>query len=109
MRSAWERDASGARGAASASAIGGGGREILTLQFGTASNFVGAHYWNLQDERMARRAAEEDSFSSHSSGEDQSTHVVDPSVLYREGLTNRGVPTYTPRVLYLTLKRRLDR
>ena len=34
--------------------------EIITLQFGSAANYVGAHYWNLQDDvltgaRNARR------------------------------------------------------
>eukprot|EP00161_Ancyromonas_sigmoides_P012273 TRINITY_DN3123_c1_g1_i1.p1 TRINITY_DN3123_c1_g1~~TRINITY_DN3123_c1_g1_i1.p1 ORF type:complete len:124 (-),score=11.19 TRINITY_DN3123_c1_g1_i1:40-411(-) len=27
-----------------------GGKEIVTLQFGAAANYVGAHFWNLQDE-----------------------------------------------------------
>ena len=29
-------------------------REILTVQFGHLSNYVGAHYWNQQDEYFAR-------------------------------------------------------
>mmetsp|Transcript_9245 Transcript_9245/g.18186 ORF Transcript_9245/g.18186 Transcript_9245/m.18186 type:complete len:111 (-) Transcript_9245:12-344(-) len=31
---------------------GGGGGEVLTLQFGRASNFAGAHFWNVQDELL---------------------------------------------------------
>lgn len=30
------------------------GHEILTIQLGHLSNFVGAHYWNQQDEYFAQ-------------------------------------------------------
>jgi hypothetical protein len=30
--------------------------EIITLQLGSAANFVGAHFWNLQDEAVAASA-----------------------------------------------------
>ncbi len=26
-----------------------GGREVVTLQFGSYSNYVGAHFWNAQE------------------------------------------------------------
>lgn len=45
--------------AASAASAGGDddsawrGREVVTLQFGTFANFVGAHVWNIEDEQRA--------------------------------------------------------
>lgn len=49
------------------------GREILTLQFGHHSNFVGAHLWNLQE-------------SSFDYNADKPSEIFH-DVLYREGLT----------------------
>lgn len=48
-------------------------REICTLQFGHYSNFIGAHWWNLQE------------FSIPFSPDDYSE--IDNRILYREGLT----------------------
>ena len=31
------------------------GREVITLQFGGFSNYVGAHYWNFQVWRALQR------------------------------------------------------
>lgn len=50
------------------------GREILTLQFGQYSNFVGAHLWNIQ----------EFSFNYNSNTPSEINH----DILYREGLTH---------------------
>ncbi|GBG25662.1 Protein misato-like 1 [Hondaea fermentalgiana] len=38
---------------------GGGGGELLTLQLGRASNYVGAHFWNAQDELLEVDRAED--------------------------------------------------
>ncbi|CAB3243234.1 unnamed protein product [Arctia plantaginis] len=65
-------------------------REILTLQFGHYSNFVGAHFWNLQ----------ELSFDYTGTVETEVNH----DVLYREGRTITGEVTYTPRLLLADLK-----
>ena len=34
----------------------GQGGEIITLQFGNVSNYVGTHYWNFQDELLGRQS-----------------------------------------------------
>lgn len=65
-------------------------REILTLQFGHYSNFVGAHFWNLQ----------ELSFDYTGTVKNEVNH----DVLYREGRTVTGEVTYTPRLLLADLK-----
>lgn len=65
-------------------------REILTLQFGHYSNFVGAHFWNLQ----------ELSFDYSGTVKTEINH----DILYREGKTINGEVTYTPRLLIADLK-----
>ncbi|GJQ80833.1 hypothetical protein Trydic_g9419 [Trypoxylus dichotomus] len=69
-------------------------REICTLQFGHYSNFIGAHWWNLQE------------FSFSFTPEDHSE--INNSVLYREGQTLQGHSTYTPRLLLADLKGSLN-
>nr|CAI5867837.1 unnamed protein product [Callosobruchus analis] len=63
---------------------------ILTLQFGHYSNFIGAHWWNIQ----------EAGFEYNSSSPSEINH----DVLYREGLTDKNQVTYTPRLLLVDLK-----
>jgi len=101
----------GGGGADGFGCFGGGGREVLTLQFGSASNFVGAHYWNAQDERAARARAEEQPalFSSNDDEEEgrgrgNGNGSFDPGILYREGRTDRGATTYTPRMVLFDFK-----
>lgn len=53
------------------------GREILTLQFGHYSNFVGAHLWNLQEFGFA--------YDSDKPSE------INHDVFYREGLSLKVV------------------
>lgn len=65
-------------------------REILTLQFGHYSNYVGAHFWNLQ----------ELSFDYTGTVKTEVNH----DILYREGQTAKGEVTYTPRLLLADLK-----
>ncbi|XP_058813211.1 protein misato [Topomyia yanbarensis] len=66
-------------------------REIVTLQLGNYSNYVGTHWWNIQ----------EASFTYDSSAEPTE---IDHDVMYREGQTNNGQTTFTPRMLLLDLK-----
>ena len=62
--------------------------QLLTLQLGTYANFVGAHFWNLQDEaagvawteRSGEPPADGDGDASAGGGED----AQDAGVLYRE-------------------------
>ncbi|XP_047507186.1 protein misato [Pieris napi] len=65
-------------------------REILTLQFGHYSNYVGAHFWNIQ----------ELSFDYTGTVKSEVNH----DVLYREGQTSNGETTFTPRLLIADLK-----
>lgn len=63
-------------------------RELINLQFGHYSNFVGAHFWNIQE------------LSFDYTGK-KSTDV-NHDVLYREG-ESFGKVTYTPRLLLADL------
>lgn len=65
-------------------------REILTLQFGHYSNYVGAHFWNIQ----------ELSFDYTGTSKTEINH----DILYREGQTLKGEVTYTPRLLLAEIK-----
>lgn len=49
--------------------------EILTIQFGHYSNYVGTHWWNLQEQ----------GFEYNTSKPSEINH----DVLYREGVTNQ--------------------
>lgn len=64
-------------------------REILTLQFGHYSNYVGAHFWNIH----------ELSFDYTGTVKSEVNH----DILYREGQTAQGQVTYTPRLLLADL------
>lgn len=66
-------------------------REVLTFQIGNYSNFVGSHFWNIQD-------------SSFVFDPKSSTLELNHDVMFREGLTHRGEVTYTPRLLIFDLK-----
>ncbi|KOC68125.1 Protein misato [Habropoda laboriosa] len=65
-------------------------REILTIQLGHYSNFIGAHWWNLQ----------ETNFSYNTDNPSEINH----DVLYREGANLKKQVTYTPRLLLVDLK-----
>ncbi|XP_019664596.1 protein misato homolog 1 isoform X2 [Ailuropoda melanoleuca] len=73
--------------------MAGGAREVLTLQLGHFSGFVGAHWWNQQD---AALCAPTD--AKEPPGE------LCPDVLYRAGRTPHGQETYTPRLILMDLK-----
>ncbi|XP_044735638.1 protein misato [Chrysoperla carnea] len=64
-------------------------REIISLQFGHYSNFVGTHFWNLQEKSFSYTTPELE---------------INHDVLYREGLNHRNEVTYTPRLLLVDLK-----
>ncbi|KAJ3178264.1 Protein misato 1 [Gaertneriomyces sp. JEL0708] len=63
-------------------------REIITVQVGHSANFVGTHFWNIQDAYF------------ESSDEPEINH----DVLFRAGLNVQGEETYTPRLVLLDLK-----
>ncbi|XP_076658270.1 misato mitochondrial distribution and morphology regulator [Halictus rubicundus] len=65
-------------------------REILTIQFGHYSNFIGTHWWNLQENNFSYDPA--------------NPTDINNDVLYREGENLQKQVTYTPRVLVVDLK-----
>jgi len=67
-----------------------GTNEIVTFQVGHYANFVGAHFWNLQ----------ESSFVYDGSREVEVNH----DILFREGCTPRSEATYLPRLIAVDLK-----
>lgn len=58
--------------------------EAVTLQLGPYANYVGAHWWNLQEAGLSQELCSE--------------------VLFRRGVTLQGAETYTPRLIALDLK-----
>ncbi|XP_019906000.1 protein misato homolog 1 isoform X2 [Esox lucius] len=66
-------------------------REVVTLQLGHYSNFVGTHWWNLQD-------------ASLTYDPDTPPGELQNDVLFREGQTLGGQMTYTPRLIAMDLK-----
>ncbi|KAF5828118.1 Misato segment II tubulin-like domain-containing protein [Dunaliella salina] len=68
--------------------------ELITLQLGNYANYVGTHFWNLQDELIG--------FSGR---EDwwRYTAAVDSDVLYAAGEDRQGQLTYRPRALFVDL------
>ncbi|XP_037650107.1 protein misato homolog 1 isoform X1 [Sebastes umbrosus] len=66
-------------------------REVITLQLGHYSNFVGTHWWNLQD-------------ASLSYDPDGPPSEIQSDVLFREGQTLGGHVTHTPRLIAMDLK-----
>ncbi|XP_015603169.1 protein misato [Cephus cinctus] len=65
-------------------------REILSFQFGHYSNFIGTHWWNIQE-------------SNFSYDQDHPSDI-NHDVLYRQGETQRKEVTFTPRLLAVDLK-----
>ncbi|XP_054461632.1 protein misato homolog 1 [Anoplopoma fimbria] len=66
-------------------------REVITLQLGHYSNFVGTHWWNLQD-------------ASLSYDPETPPSEIQSDVLFREGQTTSGHVTHTPRLIAMDLK-----
>ncbi|XP_054729635.1 protein misato [Anastrepha obliqua] len=66
------------------------GREVVTLQFGNFANYIGAHWWNIQ----------ESSFNYNPEG---APSEINHDVLYREGVNLNRQVTYTPRLLLVDL------
>lgn len=60
-------------------------KEVVTLQFGNYANFVGAHFWNFQDELLERFESATDESSAK-----EGTGPVDleSDVLFRVGETH---------------------
>ncbi|MEW5302521.1 MAG: hypothetical protein WDW36_005299 [Sanguina aurantia] len=68
--------------------------EVITLQFGSYANHVGAHFWNLQDELMGY--SQNEAWSEYAA-------VVDPGALYSSTEDKHGNMTYRPRAAIFDL------
>ncbi|CAH1796416.1 unnamed protein product [Owenia fusiformis] len=71
-------------------------KEIVTLQVGHFSNFVGTHWWNLQDASFVYDPKE------------AANKEVNTDVMFREGQNLMGEVTYTPRLIGFDLKGSLN-
>lgn len=67
-------------------------KEIITVQVGGFSNYIGSHFWNFQDELLGLAGDGNEDPAFKNTG-------LDMDVLYRLGETSQGTPTYTPRLL----------
>ncbi|KAG0720520.1 Protein misato 1 [Chionoecetes opilio] len=65
-------------------------RELITLQVGHHANFIGTHWWNLQEASFI--------YSTTASTD------INHDFLFREGITSQRQETYTPRLLAIDLK-----
>ena len=61
-------------------------KEIITLQFGTGANFMGSHFWNMQDVSYQPWFFNEDDGQGGSEPAAQESEI-DSSHLYRVGQT----------------------
>ena len=72
-------------------------RAVITLQLGNYSNYVGAHFWNIQEAGFV-----------YSTTGTKSLPDISNDVLFREGTSgldkNDSQPTYTPRLVSVDLK-----
>jgi len=72
-------------------------KPVITIQCGNYANYVGAHFWNLQESGFVYGSGE-------GGGGEREILEVDNDVLYREGLTLKKEVTYTPRLILMDLK-----
>lgn len=70
----------------------GSTKEVVTLQFGHYANFIGTHWWNIQESSFIYdpKLAE--------------SKEVNPDVLFREGKNLNKQVTFTPRLILWDLK-----
>lgn len=72
-------------------------KEIITIQVGDYANFIGSHFWNIQDELLGLA---EDSHADPI----YKNQPLDMDVHYRAGETQQGALTYTPRLVSIGLQ-----
>ena len=68
--------------------------EVVTLQLGHYANFIGTHWWNIQESSFVYSPDEE--------------KEINHDVLWREGQNINGEVTYTPRLVAFDLKGSLN-
>ena len=74
-------------------------KPLITIQCGNYSNYIGSHFWNLQESAFVYNNPND--ASSKSAGYD--ILEVDNDVLYREGETLNKEVTFTPRLIAVDL------
>ena len=77
-------------------------KPLITIQCGNYSNYIGSHFWNLQESGFVYKDNSVDGGSFSSRAEE--LLEIDNDVLYREGITLDRELTYTPRVIVVDLK-----
>eukprot|EP00873_Tetraselmis_striata_P018141 jgi/Tetstr1/438405/TSEL_026971.t1 len=65
-------------------------KELITLQFGSYANYVGAHYWNVAEELLGLQACD---------GASSSSSAVSTGVVYRSVEDHQGSVSYHPRLI----------
>ncbi|KAK7496885.1 hypothetical protein BaRGS_00011865 [Batillaria attramentaria] len=74
------------------------GREIVTLQLGHYANFTGSHWWNAQEAAFVYDPKVLQAFPKE----------INHDLLFREGQTQKGQVTFTPRLVALDLRGSLN-
>jgi hypothetical protein len=86
-------------------------REIITVQLGQQSNYLGTHFWNTQvSKESLKRVLETRTTTHHVSQESYFTYsddqepVIEHDVHWRPGIGADGSETFTPRTVIYDLK-----
>ncbi|KAI0339177.1 tubulin nucleotide-binding domain-like protein [Trametopsis cervina] len=66
-------------------------KEIIYIQAGRFSNYIGSHFWNAQQNYFTY-------------GEDAEESIVDHDISFREGANPKGESTFSPRLLLFDRK-----
>ena len=71
-------------------------KPLITIQCGNYSNYLGSHFWNLQESGFV--------YQQGQSSQRDEILEIDNDVLYREGKTLNKEITFTPRLISVDLK-----
>ena len=71
-------------------------KPLITIQCGNYSNYLGSHFWNLQESGFV--------YQQGQSSQRDEILEIDNDVLYREGKTLNKEVTFTPRLISVDLK-----
>ena len=74
--------------------------KIIALQIGHFSNFVGTHWWNIQN--ASRKQTWSDNYGGEVTNRPKST--IQHDILFREGFNGGKELVHTPRLLCIDLK-----
>ena len=69
---------------------------MITIQCGNYSNYLGSHFWNLQESGFV--------YQQGQTSQRDEILEIDHDVLYREGKTLNKELTFTPRLISVDLK-----